>query len=74
MTIASTPLTGPSIRSPVVAEATDGRGRRDPWRRLHPARETASIASMREIKDGILRMGSLVEAAIRAAMDALVSP
>jgi len=38
----------------------------------HPARETLD-QEMREIKDNILRMGSYVEEAIRATMQALVS-
>ena len=37
----------------------------------HPARETLD-RSLREIKDNVLRMGSLVEEAIRGAVDALV--
>ncbi len=37
----------------------------------HPARETLD-RSLREIKDNVLRMGSLVEEAIRAALRALV--
>ena len=37
----------------------------------HPARETLD-RSLREIKDNVLRMGSLVEEAIRAALQALV--
>jgi phosphate transport system protein len=38
----------------------------------HPARETLDL-EMREIKDNILRMGSYVEEALRAAMQALVA-
>jgi phosphate transport system protein len=39
---------------------------------IHPARETLD-REMREIKDDILRMGSYVEEAIRAAMAALIA-
>jgi len=39
--------------------------------RSHPHRETFD-RELREIKDNVLRMGSLVEEAIRAAIDALV--
>ena len=41
------------------------------YHETHPSRQGLD-SEMREVKDGILRMGSLVETAIRAAMDALV--
>jgi phosphate transport system protein len=65
-------LTGDEVQrqvSAILADtartvATTGSG--------HPARETLD-QEMREIKDDILRMGSYVEEAIRAAIQALVS-
>ena len=56
-----------------LADRARRRARRDLDRRRRP-RASRSIARSSEIKDDVLRMGSLVEDAIRAAIAALVDP
>ena len=62
----------PSRRRGAMPDRADGDRRRAPTR-IRPRREP-SIAGERVIKDAVLRMGILVEDAIRAALDALVAP
>jgi len=58
---------------PVIPEpAGDRMGAVPTAARPHPPREALDRA-LREIKDGVLRMGSLTEAQIRASIDALVA-
>ena len=62
----------PADASDVVAAALTVAARAAAQFADHPSRATLD-GEMREVKDGILRMGSLVEASIRAAIVALVA-
>ena len=65
-------LSGEQIQRQVSAILTDSSRTVMTTGTSHPGRETLDH-EMREIKDNILRMGSYVEDAIRAAIQALVS-
>ena len=64
-------LTGEQVQRQVSAILADSARTVSTTGTSHPGRETLD-QEMREIKDNILRMGSFVEEAIRAAIQALV--
>jgi phosphate transport system protein len=65
-------LSGEQIQRQVSAILEDSARTVTTTGTSHPGRETLD-AEMREIKDNILRMGSFVEEAIRAAIQALIN-